>query len=188
MQVIINEGGEEWKDVPGYPNIQASNMGRIRKTDRLIESNNQFKKDRYTFLIKGHISKGSVNSYGYPTVSIYKNKQARVHRLVAAAWLPNPNNYPQVNHKNGIKTDNSVENLEWCDNSHNQRHKFATGLCPILRGTDKYFSKLNEAAVIDIRNNYNGKEFDLMYFSKKYNVSRTVVSKTKRREMWKHVK
>jgi hypothetical protein len=60
---------------------------------------------------------------GYPTVSLYK-KDYQVHRLVADAFIPNPNNLPQVNHINGDKTDNRVENLEWCTNRQNVTHYF----------------------------------------------------------------
>lgn len=62
---------------------------------------------------------------GYPTVSLYK-KDYQVHRLVANAFIPNPNNLPQVNHINHDKTDNRVENLEWCTNRQNTIHRFKT--------------------------------------------------------------
>lgn len=78
-----------------------------------------------TNLKTGNILDGSVNSYGYRVVSLHKNgkrKICKVHRLLATTFIPNPNNYSDVNHIDGNKLNNSLDNLEWCSRSMNNAH------------------------------------------------------------------
>lgn len=87
---------------------------------------------------------------GYHSVILFLNgesKQFKVHRLVATAFIPNPNNLPQVNHKDGDKTNNHVSNLEWCTQSENMTHAFNTGLNAPLKGKHHYSAR----RVIDTR-------------------------------------
>lgn len=98
---------EIWKDVNNYPNYQVSNLGNVKN----IKANKMLKP--------------SLNG-GYLKVSLSKNGKAKpflIHRLVAIAFIPNPTNLPEVNHKKEFeKTNNTVENLEWCDHSYNQNY------------------------------------------------------------------
>ena len=104
---------EQWREWPRDPRIMVSNKGNVIR----------YKRGAWSPLKVGH------NNDGYQQVSAAL-EQRLVHRLVAETWIDNPipNYYTQVNHINGDKTDNSVENLEWVSPSQNLRHAFRTGL------------------------------------------------------------
>ena len=126
---------EIWKDIPGYEGMyQVSNLGRVKSLDR-IKTNKLIGKH----FVKEKLMKLRLSSRGYLSVGLTKNgKQVgyRVHRLVAQAFIPNPENKKEVNHINGVKTDNRVDNLEWCTSSENTIHAMRTGLITIKRGGD----------------------------------------------------
>lgn len=120
------EEEEIWKTYPDYPFIEASNLGRIRTKDRTI-----IHKDGVKQFIKGKVLKQYHHKNGYMYVGIsYKGKKIslRVHRIVATCFLPNPNNLPQINHKDCNRANNNVSNLEWCTAQYNMNYKEKYGI------------------------------------------------------------
>lgn len=114
---------EVWKDVNGYEGrYQVSNFGRIKSTREW--RGNKYK-ERYAECDK--LLSGYVGNTGYIFVHL-DGKNCTLHRLVAKAFIPNPYNMPQVNHKDGNKLNNCVENLEWCTNKENAIHARESGL------------------------------------------------------------
>ena len=114
---------EEWKDIDGYEGLyQVSNLGNVKslaKFDRL----GRFHKER--------ILSTCDNGSGYLVVNLKHNGKQRmktVHKLVANHFIYNPDNKPEINHKDGNKKNNRVDNLEWCNRSENVKHAFKTGL------------------------------------------------------------
>lgn len=109
-QIINSVESEVWKPVVGYEGLyEVSNIGRVRSIN--------FHKSG-----KAKVMRPSFNTWGYLIVDLRKNNKRHsytVHRLVALAFIPNPDNLPEINHKNEIKYDNTVENLEWCTRKYN---------------------------------------------------------------------
>lgn len=109
-----------------------------------------------------------------------------IHRLIAEAFIPNPLNLPEVNHKNGIKTDNRIDNLEWCTHKENVSHAHKTGLIKNqVRGIDVNGAKLNEQQVLEIRE--LSKTMYGKAIAKLYNVKAKTIYSIIRRESWKHL-
>lgn len=133
---------EIWKPIKGYEDsYEVSNRGRVKSKDRDTPTwNGQVFK-------KGVIKTLKEDKDGYFKVWLSKDSKKKpffVHRLVAEAFIENPNNLPVVNHKDGDKQNNYVENLEWCTRSQNDKHAFKLGLRKTTDGgTSKRVAKID---------------------------------------------
>jgi hypothetical protein len=161
---VINQM-EVWKDVIGYEGLyKVSSIGAVKSMDR-ISTYMTGRKRR----LKGRILNIVTNQFGYVYYGLIKDGVVRnkfAHRLVLDAFSTNPENKEQVNHINGIKTDNRVENLEWATAFENQQHRFNT------LGHISSMRKLNKNAVFDILSNRKKNS----NHTEKYNISRGTVT------------
>lgn len=112
---------EIWRPIVGYEGLyEVSSYGRVRSLDRYVKYSNG-----PIHLHKGMILNPEKDKDGYLQVILYNNgkiHQIKIHRLVAQAFIPNPQDLPQVNHKDEVKTNNSVDNLEWCNAKYNANY------------------------------------------------------------------
>lgn len=122
---------EFWKTVTGYDGYQISNLGKVKNK-------------------KGRLLSQWVGNNGYYNTCLSKDKTPTkflLHRLLATEFINNPNNYKYVNHIDGVKTNNSLENLEWCTQAHNANHAFhilkahSNSICVGAKGSKSMFSK-----------------------------------------------
>lgn len=132
----------------------------------------------------GLLKKPSIRENGYLYLN-FNGKKMYVHRLVAMAFIPNPKGLPQVNHKNGIKTDNRVENLEWCDSSYNNKHSFDFLGRKAVCGSAHRFAVLSEQDVISIRE--LSSTHSTKYLSELFKVDISGIRRIIKRQLWKHI-
>lgn len=126
----------EFKDIPGYEgHYRVDDNGVVFGLKRIDPTTNNLRKAK--------IRKQGKSTFGYMRITLIKNgkpKSFAAHRLVAMAFIPNPENKPQVNHKDGNKLNNHVSNLEWCTSQENIHHAIKTGLTTFKKGNDHFMS------------------------------------------------
>jgi hypothetical protein len=158
----------EWFDVIGFEGLY-----KISKDGRVLN------------LKRNRCNKPCLVGKGYWIIGMTKNgnpERQYVHRLLAIHFIPNPENKPQVNHKNGIMTDNRLENLEWCTAKENIKHAHDTGLVPIAHRYN--CRKLTFQQVKEIR---DSECEDLKLLAKKYGVVCATIRNIKRNHTFKHL-
>jgi len=168
---------EVWKKAKGYSSYEVSNLGRLK-----------------TFNWKGSskeaILKPALDKSGYlRTVLKGDNgisKTIKVHRIVLNTFNPTTE-ILEVNHINGIKNDNRIENLEWCTRKENIQHCIDNNLQYVLKGEEIGNSKLTEKDVLYIRKNFKPRITTRIYLAKKFNVSEATIKDILQKRTWKHL-
>ena len=165
---------EEWKVIDFATNYEVSNLGHIR--------NRTTKK-----VLKGRDTKS-----GYLQVSLKLNNTNKfqnqyIHRVVALIWIPNPEEKKEVNHIDGNKLNNHVENLEWCTRQENIEHCILNKLQKPFKGEEIGNSKLFEFQVIEIRNKFIPRVYSRAKLAKEYNVSEATIKDILYKRTWIHL-
>jgi hypothetical protein len=158
---------EVWKNI--FNDYAISNIGNLKSLKYGKEKLLKLQKNKKGYLV----AKLTINSKGI---------EYRVHRLVAMAFISNPKNKEQVNHINGVKDDNRVENLEWATNLENIRHAYKNKLIG-RSGVKNSHAKLSELQVIEIRNS----QLSYLELATIYNVNKPCIYKIKKGITWSHL-
>ncbi|UPI11934.1 hypothetical protein [Bacillus phage SBSphiJ3] len=162
---------EVWKSLEGLveygEGYSISNLGRVRDD------------------VRNRIKKISRNGAGYCQTGL-KGKIYNVHRLVALAFIPNPENKIQVNHISGDKQDNSVGNLEWVTPSENIRHAYTQGLCKRAKGSKSHLATITEQQATEIKK-LLAENYRVMDISRKLGIKKNIVSDINRGVSWNHI-
>jgi hypothetical protein len=174
---------EIWVPIKGYEDCyEISSRGRIRSYDRVVA---RTRNGPRTY--KGQIRNSSRHSHGYRSVGLWKNgkgKQFLIHRLVAQHFIPNPDTLPDINHIDGVKTNNAWSNLQWCTKSQNTRHGYDNNLIP--SGEKHSSSKLKEVEVCEMRRRYKQGE-TLTKLSHEFDIAMSHVHNIVNYKIWNRI-
>jgi len=167
---------EIWKDIKGYEDkYRISNLGRV------MSLKNKF--GNRELILRQYTSNGYCH---FTMCKDSKLKMSRTHQIVAQTFIENPDNKPYVNHIDGDKRNNFVENLEWCTAKENVIHAYKLGLTSMNKGEDHYLAKLTERDVLEIKK-YKGSKIKYKDISKIYGVNKNTIGSIIKGKTWKHL-
>lgn len=185
---IENIENEIWRDIIGYEGFyMISNKGRVKGLKRKISKNG------ILALHKEKIRKQGMCGSGYWNVSLCRDgivKNKMVHRLVGIAFIPNPENKREINHKNNIKTDNDVNNLEWATPRENQLHAITHGKTHChTTGINNVRAKFTDEKIREFRGFYESNKnlISIRKMAKIYKVNNMTLHCIIKRKTWKHI-
>lgn len=174
---------EIFKQVNGFENLyEVSNFGRVKSLDKIVDKWDGKR------LVKSKILKPQLQNNGYLSTTLYKElkpKTLSIHRLVAEAFIPNPENKKTVNHIDGNKLNNHLENLEW--NTHKENHIHSKVNKLKATGSRVGTSLLTEEQVLEIRTYNTSIRGVTNELAKKYGVSRGCIQDIIYRKSWFHI-
>lgn len=174
---------ETWKDIPDYENFyQANPCGLIKSLSKSLRVKNGYRVTKELIIVN------TDNGNGYLVCSLSKNtnrKSILLHRIIALTFIQNPKNLPEVNHKDGDKTNNSVENLEWCTRQENIDHSWNNNLTNCI-GEKHHNSTLNNFKVKEIREKYATGNYSYSKLGIEYNTNMFNIRNIIKRYTWNH--
>jgi hypothetical protein len=186
---MLLEKEEIWKDIKGFEGLyQVSNLGRFKSLARPSTDN---KKRKTKYMGTDRILNYKALKDGYQRVNLVKDSKVhylRAHRLISEAFIPNPENKPHINHINGVRDDNRLENLEWVTHQENAQHAHDTGLCNPALGEKNGKSKLTSREVLEIKVLLNRGVLPKSKIAKLYSVSNGCIARISNETSWAHVK
>ena len=176
-----------YSDIPGYPGYRIGNDGTLWSCRYSAKGRKGY--DSYYLSENWRQLRTYLTDRGYHQVKLssaeLRPRWIRIHQLVARAFVPNPTAKPEVNHKNGDKSDNSASNLEWTTRAENVRHAFRTGLHKPQRGEQCSHAKLTKQDVFALRSlRRNGQT--LVSLAKQFGVSKTAIWNVMDGRSWRH--
>jgi hypothetical protein len=182
---------EIWKDIPEWEGFyQASNLGGLKRLKRIVPN-----KLGYNSFLPEKILKQTLDPLGYYRVHLcvnHKGGNKKAHRLVASAFLDNPKNLPQVNHKDFNKSNNNINNLEWISDEDNRKHFVKSEYSEVhnskSRGENNKTSKLKEIDIYLIRKFRNEYKFKLQTLANLFGVHLSQIGKIANFKAWEHIK